>query len=65
MKPWNMLSAFGAVLLVGYLLPLFNPKVEGATREDSKVPWWHARDQTPARAVPALIVVGALLLPRS
>ncbi len=60
MKQWKILSAFVAIFLVAYFLPLANPKVTGAIVEAFKMLQWYARNHTLACVVPALFIAGAI-----
>ena len=61
MKQWKIFSAFLAVFLVAYFLPLSNLKVTGAILEAFKMLQWYARNHTLACVVPALFIAGAII----
>lgn len=61
MREWKILTAFVAVFLGAYWLPLSNPKVESAILEAFKMLQWYARNHTLACVVPALFIAGAIV----
>ncbi|MBN2561867.1 MAG: permease [Phycisphaerae bacterium] len=61
LKQWKLLSAFVAIFLVAYFLPLSDSKVTGAILEAFKMLQWYARNHTLACVVPALFIAGAII----
>ena len=61
MKQWKILSAFVAIFLMAYFLPLSNSKVSGAILEAFKMLQWYARNHTLACVVPALFIAGGII----
>jgi len=61
MKQWKMFSAFVAIFLVAYFLPLSNPNITGAILEAFKMLQWYARNHTLACVVPALFIAGGMI----
>ena len=60
MKQWKIFSAFLAIFLVAYFLPLSDVKVTAALLEAFKMLQWYARNHTLACVVPALFIAGAI-----
>ena len=61
MKQWKIFSAFVAIFLIAYFLPLANTKVSGAILEAFKMLQWYARNHTLACVVPALFIAGGII----
>ena len=61
MKQWKIFSAFVAVFLMAYFLPLSSVKVTGAIVEAFKMLQWYARNHTLACVVPALFIAGGII----
>jgi len=56
----KIFTAFLAIFLLAYFLPLANSKITGAIIEAFKLLQWYARNHTLACVVPALFIAGAI-----
>ena len=59
-REWKIFSAFVAVFLVAYFLPLSDPTVQAAILEAFRMLQWYARNHTLACVAPALFIAGAI-----
>src|SRR3972149_5890546 len=57
----KIFAALVAVFVVAYVLPLGNPKIQGAIQEAFRLLQWYARNHTLACVVPALFIAGAII----
>ncbi len=60
MREFKIFSAFAAIFLVAYFLPLSNPDIQAAILEAFRMLQWYARNHTLACVVPALFIAGAI-----
>ena len=60
MREFKVFSAFAAIFLIAYFLPLSNSNIQAAILEAFRMLQWYARNHTLACVVPALFIAGAI-----
>jgi len=61
MREWKVFTAFVALFLAAYYLPLADPRIHRAILEAFKLLQWYVRNHTLACVVPALFIAGGII----